>query len=54
MNYEEIEKQIWEYCNRDCLAMQKGTCPFRLMQGCPKVPEDLQRAYLEMVHTHND
>lgn len=36
MKYEEIEEQIWEYCNRDCLAMQKGICPFRMMQGCQR------------------
>lgn len=49
MDYDELDEEIWEYCNRDCIAMQKGCCPFRLMQGCPKVPKYLQEAYLKMI-----
>lgn len=49
MDYNELEEEIWEYCNRDCILMQKGVCPFRLKQGCPKVPKYLQEAYLKRI-----
>ena len=49
MDYNDLDEKIWQYCNIDCIAMQKGCCPYVLKQGCPKVPKYLQEAYRKRV-----